>query len=202
MQHFVLLLFAKQCKFDTNIVGAVTNQIVELLKGTASIFNFQRKLPRETRQQMLSVLSFGFQLVRQYLLENCHDCGVTSTTSNSTGVVVATGAGAGASDAKTADAASELLFLNGDIYKPLLLKLTPDEKNSVFDHIAQMLGILVDNNYVEECTNKCWTDSTFKTVYEGFREGLEHCWNQQCQTQDVGNLLNIYVWLTVLAMKR
>ena len=168
MQHFVLLLFAKQQKFDSNFI---VNQILELLKGLVSIF-VHEKVSRDVRQQTLSVLSYSFQLVCQYLGENySHGDEGDEIESN-------------------------LQLISGDIYRNLLVKVSSDEKTFLYDHISQLLAIFANDNFYG------WSESNFSTVYESLREGLEHSWNQQCQTQAAVNLMNIFALLTMLAMKR
>ena len=166
MQLFVLLVFSKQQKFDTN---AILNQILILLKGLVTIL-VHEKAPRDIRQQSLSVLSFTFQLVCQYLRENY-----------------------GQSDGDDS-VETHLKFISRDIYKTLLTNLQSDEKTLIYDHISQLLSIYCDHN-------SKWSESDFSTAYESLREGLEHSWNQQFQSQAVTNLINIYALLTMLAMK-
>ena len=117
MQLFVLLVYAKQQKFDTD---SIINQIMTLLKGSVSIL-IHEKAPKDICQQSLSILSSIFQLIRQYLGENF-------------------GQGDGDDNTKI-----HLKFISGDIYKTLLTKLQGDEKALIYDHISHLLAIFCNN---------------------------------------------------------
>ena len=118
MQLFVLLVYAKQQKFDTD---SIINQIMTLLKGSVSIL-IHEKAPKDICQQSLSILSSIFQLIRQYLGENF-------------------GQGDGDDNTKI-----HLKFISGDIYKTLLTNLQGDEKTLIYDHISHLLAIFCNNN--------------------------------------------------------
>lgn len=69
IQLFILLVFAKQQKFDTN---SIVNQILLLLNGLVSILA-HGKASRDIHQQNINVLLFTFQLICQYLEEHDRD---------------------------------------------------------------------------------------------------------------------------------